>query len=85
MKLRHSVFLPLAAALIFVSAFSYSVPLLAQAPATAPAVKLVPTSLTFAQQIIGTVSAGQKVTLTNSGNAPLSLTRIDGQRGICRD
>jgi phospholipase C len=74
MKLRHFVLLPLAVALIALPSFS-------QTAASAPAVKLVPTSLTFAQQVIGTVSAGQKITLTNSGNAPLNLTRIAASAG----
>jgi hypothetical protein len=43
---------------------------------TAPAVTLSPTSLTFAVETVGTASAPQTVTLTNSGTAPLSLTSI---------
>jgi hypothetical protein len=43
---------------------------------TAPAVTLSPTSLTFAAETVGTASAAQTVTLTNSGTAPLSLTSI---------
>ena len=34
------------------------------------------TSLTFGNQIVGTTSAAQSVTLTNSGSAPLSITSI---------
>jgi phospholipase C len=55
--------------------------LLAEPSVTAPAVKLVPTSLTFGQQVIGTVSGGQSVTLTNSGTATLSLTKIQASTG----
>ena len=43
---------------------------------TAPAVMLSSTSLTFAGQPVGTTSAAQSVTVTNSGTAPLSFTGI---------
>jgi uncharacterized repeat protein (TIGR01451 family) len=43
---------------------------------TAPAVTLAPTSLTFASQAAGTTSAAQSVTLTNSGNAALTIAEI---------
>lgn len=43
---------------------------------TAPSVALSPASLTFASQPIGSTSAAQTVTLTNSGNAALSVTSI---------
>ena len=46
------------------------------AVAATPAISLSPTSLDFAAQIVGTTSTPQTVTLTNSGNAPLSLTGI---------
>jgi hypothetical protein len=42
----------------------------------APAVTLLPTSLTYASQLVGTTSTAQTVTLTNSGNAALSLTSV---------
>jgi len=42
----------------------------------APAVSLSPPSLTFSSQLVGTTSAAQVVTLTNSGNATLSITQI---------
>jgi hypothetical protein len=42
----------------------------------AAAVKLNPTSLTFATQVIGTPSPTKKVTLTNTGNATLTITSI---------
>jgi hypothetical protein len=42
----------------------------------APIVALNPSSLTFASQTIGTTSAAQIVTLTNSGQLPLTLTSI---------
>jgi Beta-propeller repeat/Abnormal spindle-like microcephaly-assoc'd, ASPM-SPD-2-Hydin/Cep192 domain 4 len=39
-------------------------------------VSLSPTSLTFSSQALGTTSAAQTVTLSNTGNASLSLTSI---------
>ena len=45
------------------------------APAS-PSVTLAPTSLTFAAQTVGTTSPSQGVTLTNSGNAALTITGI---------
>jgi hypothetical protein len=41
-----------------------------------PAVTLSPTSLTFPTQLVGTASAPQNVTLTNTGAASLSITSI---------
>jgi hypothetical protein len=43
---------------------------------TAPVVSLSPTSLTFPAQRLGTSSSAQSVTLTNTGNATLSITSI---------
>jgi hypothetical protein len=45
-------------------------------PPPAPIVSLSPTSLTFSQQYVGTTSAAQNVTLTNTGNAALSISSI---------
>ena len=45
--------------------------------AAAPAVSLNPTSLTFTNQAVGTTSAAQSVTLTNTGGAILNISRID--------
>jgi hypothetical protein len=42
----------------------------------APAVTLVPDNLTFADRPVGTTSAAQTVTLTNSGSAPLLISSI---------
>ena len=41
-----------------------------------PVATLNPTSLTFGQQKVGTTSATQAVTLTNRGQAPLTITSI---------
>jgi hypothetical protein len=43
---------------------------------TVPTVSLSPTSLTFATQVVGTTSATQQVTLTNTGGAPLQISGI---------
>src|SRR5919198_3719595 len=42
-------------------------------PASAPAVSFAPTSLTFAAQDVGTTSAPQSITVTNTGNAGLFI------------
>ena len=42
----------------------------------APAVTLLPTTVSFASQAAGTTSAAQAVTLTNTGTAPLAITGI---------
>lgn len=47
-----------------------------QGVSAATAVTLSPTSLTFADQKVGTVSAPQTVTLTNTGTSVLSITQI---------
>jgi len=41
-----------------------------------PAVALSPTSLNFGMQVFGTSSNPQPVTLTNTGNAPLNISKI---------
>ena len=41
-----------------------------------PAVSLSPTSLNFDSQLVGTTSAAQPVTLSNSGNALLTINDI---------
>jgi trimeric autotransporter adhesin len=43
---------------------------------TSPAVTLTSTSLTFAAQTVGTTSASQSVTLTNTGGTALSISSI---------
>jgi hypothetical protein len=42
----------------------------------APAVSLSLTSLSFASQPVGTTSTAQMITLTNTGNSPLSITSL---------
>jgi hypothetical protein len=46
------------------------------ASASAPAAVVSPTSLSYASQTVGTTSAAQAVTLSNTGNAALSITSI---------
>jgi hypothetical protein len=46
------------------------------AAAATPAVSLSPTSLTFASQTVGTTSAAQTITLTNTGAGALSISGI---------
>jgi Beta-propeller repeat/Abnormal spindle-like microcephaly-assoc'd, ASPM-SPD-2-Hydin len=41
-----------------------------------PAVQLTPTSLTFPARAVGTTSLDQAVTLTNTGNAALAISRV---------
>ncbi|MGO9269953.1 MAG: choice-of-anchor D domain-containing protein [Terriglobia bacterium] len=45
-------------------------------PPPAPSVSLSPSSLSFSTQIVGTTSAAQGVTLSNTGNAALSISGI---------
>src|SRR6202007_206252 len=52
------------------------VALAANAAATGPGVKLQPTSLTFAQQVVGTTSAAKKVSLVNNGTSILTVSSI---------
>ncbi len=47
-----------------------------------PAVTLSPTSLTFGQQVVGTQSPIQTVTLTNSGTAKLHIISIAASAGF---
>ncbi len=52
---------------------------------TVPAVSLSPASLSFGSQSVGTTSAAQTVTLTNSGNATLSITSLAMTGANARD
>jgi hypothetical protein len=45
-------------------------------PATAPAVSLTPSSVTYGPQEVGTTSPSQTVTLTNTGNASLFINGV---------
>ena len=52
--------------------------------APAPVVSLSPTTLTFGSQNVGSTSAVQPVTLTNTGNAALTITGISIAGANCR-
>jgi hypothetical protein len=54
----------------------WEIPLLTSAYPAAPAMTLNPASLTFAAQAVGTASPAQTITVTNSGNAALTVTQI---------
>ena len=51
-------------------------PASASVAAPAPVASISPTSLTFASQTVGAASSAQTVTLSNTGNAALSITGI---------
>jgi hypothetical protein len=52
-------------------------PVPAPAPApTGPGISFTPTSVTFPAQTVGTTSAGQTVTVTNTGSAALFFNRV---------
>jgi hypothetical protein len=50
--------------------------LLQQAPGGAPVVSLSPPTLTFSSQTVGTTSASQTITLSNTGNAVLAIDSL---------
>ena len=54
----------------------WQIPLLTAATPAAPLMTLSPVSLTFATQAVATASPAQTITVTNSGNAPLTVTQI---------
>ena len=55
----------------------WQIPLLTAAGPAAPSMALNPVSLTFATQAVATASAPQTITVTNSGNAALTVSQID--------
>ena len=54
----------------------WQIPLLTAALPAAPAISVAPASLTFALQTAGTASATQTVTVTNTGNALLTVSHV---------
>jgi hypothetical protein len=54
----------------------WEIPLLTAVSLAAPAMTLSPTSLTFAAQSVATASAAQAITVTNSGNASLTVSSV---------
>lgn len=55
----------------------WQIPLLTAASPAQPAITLAPATLAFADQPVGTAGAASTITLTNSGNAPLAVSRVD--------
>ena len=53
----------------------WQIPLLTAAAPAAPGMTVNPASLSFPSQAISTASAAQAITVTNSGNAPLTITQ----------
>jgi len=54
----------------------WQIPLVTAAIAAQPAISLSPSSLTYVPQSIGTVSATQTITVTNTGVAPLTISLV---------
>jgi hypothetical protein len=54
----------------------WEIPLLTAANPAAPALFLAPAALTFATQQVGTASAAQTVTVTNTGNASMTVSSL---------
>ena len=54
----------------------WEIPLLTAATAAQPGMTVSPGSLSFASEAVGTASAVQTVTVTNSGNAPLTVSQV---------
>ena len=54
----------------------WQIPLLTAATAAAPAIQLVPATVTFSTQQTGTLSAPVTVTVTNTGNASLTVSSV---------
>jgi hypothetical protein len=55
----------------------WQITLLTAAAPAQPAITLAPAALTFSDQAVGTASPSSSITLINSGNAPLSVSRVD--------
>jgi large repetitive protein len=54
----------------------WQIPLLTAATAAQPAISLSPTMLTYGTQAVATASAPQTITVTNTGNASLTVSRV---------
>jgi hypothetical protein len=54
----------------------WQIPLLTADAAAQPSMSLNPTALSYSTQPVATTSAAQTITVTNSGNAPLTIGRI---------
>jgi hypothetical protein len=54
----------------------WQIPLLTAATAAQPTISLSPTALTYGTQAVATASAPQTITVTNTGNASLTVSRV---------
>ncbi len=54
----------------------WQIPLLTAAYPAAPVMTLIPVSLSFPSQAISTASTTQSIQVTNTGNAPLTITQV---------
>jgi hypothetical protein len=54
----------------------WQIPLLTASTATRASISLSPTALTYGTQAVATASALQAITVTNTGTAPLSVSRV---------
>jgi len=55
----------------------WQIPLLTASLPAQPAISLNPTVLAFTDQAVGTPSASKLIAVTNTGNAPLTISRVD--------
>lgn len=60
----------------------WQIPLLTAGQTAAAAATFSPTSLTFANQAVGTTSASQTITLKNTGTAALQITGVSASAGF---
>jgi hypothetical protein len=70
---------------LLILAFLFSPPAKPPPPASAPAVSLSTASLAFSSQNVGTTSPAKSVTLSNTGNAALSVTSLGLTGGNAAD
>jgi Transmembrane protein 131-like N-terminal len=54
----------------------WQIPLLTASTVVQPVISLSPAALTFGTQAVGTVSAPQTITVTNTGTVPLSVSQV---------
>ena len=59
----------------------WQIPLVTAGQSARPIATLSPTSLSFGMQTVGTTSAAQTVTVTNTGNASLTVSRVTASSG----
>ncbi len=59
----------------------WQIPLITAGQSARPVATVSPTSLSFGTQTVGTTSAAQTVTVTNTGNAALAVSRVSASTG----